>query len=55
MIKPSNTKKKEISGIKCVVDVNSDILNDEVDAAITVVRKGQSKTINVSIRYAASV
>ena len=55
MIRVSGNKKREISGIKCVVDVNSDIVNDKVDASVSVVRKGQSKTINVSIGYVVSI
>jgi hypothetical protein len=51
MITPSNNKKTEINGVNCVVDVNSDIVNDKVDASISIVRKGQAKTINVKIGY----
>jgi hypothetical protein len=55
MMKETGTKKKEISGIKCTVDPDSDIVNDEVDASIEIVRKGQAKIINVTIRYSETV
>lgn len=54
MIKVGGNKKAEISGVKCVVDTASDIANDEVDATLTITRKGQSKTINVTIQYGIS-
>ncbi|MGN6604561.1 MAG: DUF2586 family protein [Ginsengibacter sp.] len=55
MMKVSATKQKEISGIKCTVDPASDIANDQIDSTIQIVRKGQAKTINVRIGYAASI
>jgi len=55
MMKETPTKKKEISGIKCFVDPESDIVNDEINATISVVRKGQAKTIAVTIRYTATI
>jgi hypothetical protein len=55
MMKVSATKQKEISGVKCSIDPNSDIVNDEIDATLTIVRKGQAKTINVKIGYAPTV
>lgn len=51
----SSTKKKEISGVQCSINPDSDIVNDEVDATLTIVRKGQAKQINVQIRYAETV
>ncbi len=44
-------KKKEISGISVQIDPDSDILNDQIDATINVVRQGQVKTFNVKIGY----
>lgn len=55
MMKASGTKKTEISGVKCKIDPNSDITNNTVDVDLTIVRKGQAKTINVSIGYGATV
>ncbi len=51
MIDVPLTKKKEISGISVLIDPNSDILNDQIDATINVVRQGQVKTFNVKIGY----
>lgn len=51
MIDVPLTKKKEISGIKVSIDPKSDILNDQIDASINVVRQGQVKTFNVKIGY----
>ncbi len=48
-------KKAEISGVKCTIDPNSDIVNDKVEATIDIVRKGQAKTINVRIGYVVSI
>lgn len=48
-------KVKEISGVKCTVDPDSDIINDEIDASIEIVRKGQAKNINVTIRYVETI
>ena len=55
MMKSTGNIKKEISGVKCTVDPDSDIVNDEVDATISIVRKGQAKTINVTIRYVRTI
>lgn len=55
MMRETGTRKKEISGIKCTVDPDSDIVNDEVNATISIVRKGQAKNINVTIRYTQTV
>lgn len=55
MINVGNNKMPEISGFKCTVDVNSNINNDEIDLALEVVRKGQSKTINVKLSYATYI
>lgn len=55
MMKVSGNKKPEISGVKCTIDPDSDIVNSEVDVDLTVVRKGQAKTINVSIGYGETV
>jgi hypothetical protein len=55
MIKVSGNKTKEISGVKCTVDVNSDIVNDKVDAELSIVRKGQSKIINLKVGYVTSI
>ena len=55
MIKVSNTKTKEISGVSCFVDPDSDIVNDQIDATLSIVRKGQSKTINLKIGYTTTV
>lgn len=55
MMKVAGTKQKEISGVKCSIDPESDIVNDQIDAQLLIVRKGQSKTINVRIGYAVSV
>lgn len=46
---------KQISGVKCTIDPESDIVNDIIAAAIQIVRNGQAKTINVSIGYAVSI
>lgn len=48
-------KKAEISGVKCTIDPNSDIVNDKIEATINIVRKGQAKTINVRIGYVVSI
>ena len=55
MMKVSADKQKEISGVKCSIDPESDIVNDEISGTLTIVRKGQAKTINVKIGYAASI
>lgn len=55
MMKETPSTKKEISGVSCFVDPASDIVNDEIDATISVVRKGQAKTIAVTIRYTATI
>jgi hypothetical protein len=52
MIKVTKKRpKKEISGVKITVDPDSDILNDEVDVTISIVRKGQAKDIVATIKY----
>lgn len=55
MMRTTPTKVKEIDGVKCTVDVNSDIANDQVDLSLQIVRKGQAKIINVSISYARTI
>lgn len=55
MMQISNTRKKEISGVKCTVNPDSDIINDTIDATISIVRKGQAKTINVTIQYTPNI
>ena len=55
MMVVSSTKKKEISGVKCTVDPNSDINNDQISASLTIVRKGQAKQINVLIGYGVTI
>lgn len=51
MMKTDTNTVKEISGVKCSISADSDIVNDQVDAVITIVRKGQAKTINVKIGF----
>lgn len=46
---------KEITAVKCTIDPNSDIVNDQISASLEVVRKGQAKTINVQIGFAAII
>ncbi len=55
MMRSTGTKRSEISGVKCTVDPNSDITNDEVSIDLTIVRKGQAKTINVAIGFGVTV
>jgi len=55
MIVVSVGKQTEISGIKCTIDPNSDINNDQLSASIDIVRKGQVKTIAVRIGYVQSL
>lgn len=55
MMAVSSLKKKEISGVKCSISADSDIVNDQVDASLTIVRKGQAKQINVKIGYGVSI
>lgn len=55
MMTVSGTKQKEISGVKCSIDPDSDIVNDQIDASVKIVRKGQAKTINVKIGYAVNI
>ena len=55
MMPRTGIKKSEISGVKCTIDPNSDIVNDQIDATLTIVRKGQAKIINVKIGYSATV
>jgi len=47
--------KREITGVKCSIDPNSDINNDKIAASIEIVRKGQAKKISVSIGYVVSL
>lgn len=54
MGKATKTKIKEISGVSCTIDPDSDIVNDQVDASIEVVRNGQAKKFNVSIGYSTT-
>ena len=55
MMPVSGTKKKEISGVKCTIDPASDIVNDKISASLTIVRKGQAKTIDVKIGFGVTV
>ncbi len=55
MIKVSATKSKEISGVKCTVDANSDILNNNITGSLQIVRNGQAKNITFSVAYAVSI
>lgn len=55
MVNVAVNKEKEISGVKCTIDPDSDINNDEIDATISIVRNGQVKDINVSIGYVQSL
>ena len=55
MMRATATRKKEISGVKCTVDPDSDILNNEVSASLNIVRQGQAKNIVVSIGYVATI
>jgi hypothetical protein len=52
----SMLRKNEISGVKCTIDpMQINLATDTVEASLTIVRKGQAKTINVSIGYSATV
>lgn len=51
MGKATSTKVKEISGVSCTIDPDSDIVNDQISASIEIVRNGQAKQFNVSIGY----
>jgi hypothetical protein len=52
---PSNKEwVKEISGVTCTIDPNSDIANGQVSAAIRIQRKGIAKQFNVSIGYTST-
>lgn len=55
MVNTGVTKKPEISGVKCIIDPNSDILNDKMDVTIQIVRRGQVKTFNVKIGYVRKI
>lgn len=55
MVNTGVTKKKEISGVKCSIDPDSDIVNDKMDVTLSIVRRGQVKTINVKIGYVRSI
>jgi hypothetical protein len=51
MMKATVNKSLEISAVKCQIDPNSDVVNDKLDATLTIVRQAQAKTINVKIGY----
>jgi hypothetical protein len=52
---PSNKEwVKEITGVTCKIDPNSDIANGQVSAAIRIQRKGIAKQFNVSIGYTST-
>ncbi|PZP38365.1 MAG: hypothetical protein DI598_21010, partial [Pseudopedobacter saltans] len=55
MGKATSTKIKEISGVACTIDPDSDIVNDQISASIEVVRNGQAKQFNVSIGYTTAI
>lgn len=55
MIKVAATKTKEISGVKCTVDANSDIANNNITGSLEIVRKGQAKNITFSVSYATTI
>jgi hypothetical protein len=55
MIKVAATKSQEISGVKCTVDANSDILNNNITGSLQIVRKGQAKNITFSVSYATTI
>ena len=55
MMTASGNRVNEISGVKCTLDPNSDVVNDVIDAELEIVRKGQAKTINLNIGYAVSL
>jgi Protein of unknown function (DUF2586) len=55
MIKVAPTKSKEISGIKCTVDSNSDIVNNNITGSLQIVRNGQAKNISFSIAYTTNI
>lgn len=55
MMPVTGTKQKEISGVKCTIDPASDIVNDKISGVLTIVRKGQAKTIDVKIGYGVTV
>ena len=55
MIKASGTKVAEISGVKCTVSADSDIVNGHIDGLLNIVRNGQAKNITMKIGYATSV
>lgn len=45
-------RKKQVSGVKCIVEASSvDVAQDKVKAQVEVVRNGQAKGIEVSIGY----
>lgn len=48
------TRVKEISGVSCTIDPDSDITNDQISASIEIVRNGQAKRFDVSIGYTTS-
>lgn len=55
-IKNEMIKKGAITGVKCFIDPDQvNLETDEVNVTLEIVRKGQAKTINVKIGFAASV
>lgn len=49
-------RKGNLTAVKCVIDPSAvSISQDEINADLTVVRKGQSKTIGVSIGFAETI
>lgn len=55
MVNVGVTKKKEISGVKCTILPDSDIINDKMDVRLSIVRRGQVKNINVKIGYVKAI
>lgn len=55
MVNTGVQRKPEISGVKCTIDTDSDIVNDKMDASLDIVRRGQVKTFNVKIGYVRSI
>lgn len=55
-IKTAMVKPKEITAVKCTIDLSaSNISNDKVSASLQIVRKGQAKEISVQIGFSATV
>lgn len=46
---------RQISAVKCTVDPESDIVNDNINATLQIVRNGQAKNIAVNIGYTPSL